>query len=169
MLRTAYLLTRDHALVEDLLQKELARAWSAWSLVSGDPEPYPRTIMTRTYCSCVWRRRWRGEVPSVELPEQRPVGSRTASGPALDAVEERTQLWSASGRLPRRQRAVVVLRCYEDMSEPQTADALGCAVGTVKSQLAKALARLQIDPSLADDTTGEPARGLRRRAARRLR
>ena len=142
LLRTAYLLTHDHALAEDLLQTALAKAWFAWGRVEDHPEAYVRRILVNTYATW-WRRKWNGEVATEELPER--------SAPAgTDAVEAGHDLWRAMERLPRRQRAVVVLRYFEDLTEAQTADALGCAVGTVKSQTSKALAKLRIDPALAD-------------------
>ncbi|MFG1815856.1 SigE family RNA polymerase sigma factor [Kribbella sp. NPDC049174] len=138
LVRTAYLLTRDHALAEDLVQTALAKAWFAWTRIEGgDPEPYVRRIMVNTYASW-WRRRWNGEVPSDELPE---TAAPTTS-------EERTDFWQALGRLPRRQRAVIVLRYYEDLTEAETARLLGCSVGTVKSQTNKAFAKLRLDPAL---------------------
>jgi RNA polymerase sigma-70 factor (sigma-E family) len=140
LLRTAYLLTRDHALAEDLVQTALAKAWFHWSKIDN-PEPYVRRIMITTYSSW-WRRRWNGEIPTEELPESpAPPG------------EERLDLWDAIGRLPRRQRAVVVLRFYEDLSEAETARLMGSTVGTVKSQTAKALAKLRVDPALTAGTT----------------
>ncbi|MFN8192901.1 MAG: SigE family RNA polymerase sigma factor [Nocardioidaceae bacterium] len=143
LLRTAYLLTHDHALAEDLLQTALAKAWFAWSRIDGDPEPYVRKILVNTFASW-WRRRWNAELPTEELPES--AATAPAAGP-----ESRQDLWSAMGRLPRRQRAVVVLRYFEDLSEREIADALGCSPGTVKSQASKALAKLRIDPSLAQE------------------
>ncbi|MGC4110026.1 MAG: SigE family RNA polymerase sigma factor [Nocardioides sp.] len=143
LLRTAYLLTHDHALAEDLLQTALAKAWFAWRRVQGEPEPYVRRILVNTYASW-WRRKWNGEQPTESLPE----------APVEDSTEP-TDLWAAMARLPRRMRAVVVLRYFEDLTEAQTADLLGCSVGTVKSQTSKALAKLRIDPALAD-TEGEP-------------
>jgi RNA polymerase sigma-70 factor (sigma-E family) len=138
LVRTAYLLTQDHALAEDLVQTALAKAWFAWSRIEGgDPEPYVRKIIVNTYASW-WRRRWNGEQPSAELPE-------TAT-PLAD--DERTDVWQALQRLPRRQRAVVVLRYYEDLTEVETARILGCTTGTVKSQTSKAFAKLRLDPAL---------------------
>ena len=67
-----------------------------------------------------------------------------------DGPETRHDLWVALGRLPRRQRAVVVLRFFDDLSEADTAEVLGCAAGTVKSQTSKALAKLRVDPALLD-------------------
>lgn len=140
LLRTAYLLTHDHALAEDLLQTALAKAWFAWRRVHGEPEPYVRKILVNTYASW-WRRKWNGEQPTETLPER-------VLEDVSDAVAP-TDLWSAMGRLPRRMRAVVVLRYFEDLTEAQTADVLGCSVGTVKSQTSKALAKLRIDPAIA--------------------
>ncbi|MEV6285455.1 SigE family RNA polymerase sigma factor [Kribbella sp. NPDC051770] len=141
LLRTAYLLTQDHALAEDLLQTALAKAWFAWSRIDGgDPEPYVRKILVNTY-STWWRRRWNGEQPTGELPE--------SAAPSAGTVE-RTDLWRALQQLPRRQRAVVVLRYYEDLSAAETARVLGCSTGTVKSQTSKAFAKLRLDPNLVD-------------------
>ncbi|HEX3930209.1 MAG TPA: SigE family RNA polymerase sigma factor [Nocardioides sp.] len=149
LLRTAYLLTRDHALAEDLLQTALTKAWFAWRRIQGEPEPYVRKILVNTYASW-WRRRWNGEQPTETLPEP------TAVDTVGDAAEP-SDLWTAMGRLPRRMRAVLVLRYYEDLTEAQTAEVLGCSVGTVKSQASKALAKLRIDPALAEP--GEPGPG----------
>lgn len=140
LLRTAYLLTRDAGHAEDLLQTVLAKAWRSWRRVKGDPEPYVRRIMVNTHATW-WRRRWRGEEPAGELPES--IGA-----PEQHAVDERDWLWQALGRLPSGQRAVLVLRFYEDLTEAQTADLLGCSVGTVKSQASKALAKLRLDETI---------------------
>ena len=144
LLRTAYLLTHDHALAEDLLQTSLTKAWFAWRRIDGNPEPYVRRILVNTYASW-WRRKWNGEHPTDELPER----ATDESG------SEPTDLWRAMERLPRRQRAVVVLRYFEDLTETQTAELLGCSVGTVKSQCSKALAKLRIDPALTE-AEGDP-------------
>ncbi len=138
LLRTAYLLTHDAALAEDLLQTSLAKAWFAWSRIEGAPTPYIRKIMVNTYSSW-WRRKWSGEVPTEELPE---------TGAHDSAMNH--DLWQALGKLPRKQRAVVVLRYYEDLSEAETADVLGIAPGTVESQLSKAISKLRLDPSLIE-------------------
>lgn len=148
LLRTAYLLTRDHALAEDLLQTALTKAWFSWSRIDGDPEPYVRKILVNTYASW-WRRRWNGEHAYAEPPEPDPhPGGHEAS-------DQRHDLWTAMGRLPRRQRAVVVLRFVEDLTEAETAELLGVSRGTVKSQTSKALAKLRIDPALATESTEE--------------
>jgi len=153
LLRTAYLLTRDHALAEDLLQTALAKAWFAWSRIETSPEAYVRRILVTTYASW-WRRRWNGEHATDELPEAPGPDASAASDTAHD-------LWTAMGRLPRRQRAVVVLRYVEDLTEAQTAELLGCSVGTVKSQASKALAKLRIDPALSEDHQHQPEGDLR--------
>jgi RNA polymerase sigma-70 factor (sigma-E family) len=154
LLRTAYLLTRDHALAEDLLQTALAKGWSSWHRIEADPESYVRRIIVNTF-STWWRRRWNGEVPTEELPE--PSGSDPA--PGGPDIATNTDLWSAVGRLPKRQRAVIVLRFYEDLSEADTAGLLGVSPGTIKSQTAKALAKLRIDPSLLDRPDSSKAPG----------
>jgi RNA polymerase sigma-70 factor (sigma-E family) len=147
LLRTAYLLTHDHGLAEDLLQTALTKAWFAWDRLEGAPEPYVRRILVNTYASW-WRRKWNGEHATEVLPD--------AGTPSADDASSTSQdLWNAMERLPRRMRAVVVLRYFEDLTEAQTADLLGCSVGTVKSQTSKALAKLRIDPALAPEE-GDP-------------
>lgn len=143
LLRTAFLLTRDHALAEDLLQTALTKSWFAWGRIHGEPEPYVRKVLVNTYNSW-WRRKWNGEQPTDQLPETH----------GTDASADH-DLWSALGRLPKRMRAVVVLRYYEDLSEAETAEILGCSRGTVKSQLSKAMAKLRVDPALAEEQEGE--------------
>jgi RNA polymerase sigma-70 factor (sigma-E family) len=140
LLRTAYLLTHDEDLAEDLLQTALTKTWFAWGRLNGDPRPYVRRVLVTTSVSW-WRRRWTREVPTEELPER----------PTFEQIDERAagqDLWNAIGRLPGRQRAVVVLRYYEDLSEAETAQLLDCSVGTVKSQCSKALASLRRDTVL---------------------
>jgi len=151
LLRTAYLLTRDHALAEDLLQTALAKAWFAWSRIEGDPEPYVRKVLVNTFASW-WRRKWNGEHAYADPPE--PAAPATG---AHEAVDQRQDLWTAMGRLPRRQRAVIVLRYVEDLSEAETARLLGISTGTVKSQTSKALASLRVDPALGDETSEDPS------------
>jgi RNA polymerase sigma-70 factor (sigma-E family) len=141
LLRTAYLLTRDPALAEDLLQTALTKAWFAWGRLDDQPEPYVRRVLVNTYATW-WRRKWRGERPTERLPEN-AVDTST--------LESRHDVWVALGHLPRRQRAVVVLRFFDDLSAEDTAETLGCSVGTVKSQTSKALARLRVDAALLDD------------------
>lgn len=127
LMRTAFLLTRDWALAEDLLQTALARAWEAWRRIEGDPEPYVRRIIVNAYASW-WRRRWRGEIPTADLPEA------TAAADRYSGLDDRDRLWRALGRLPRRQRAVLVLRYFEDLSDAEIGVVLGCSVGTPKGR-----------------------------------
>jgi RNA polymerase sigma-70 factor (sigma-E family) len=157
LLRTAYLLTRDAGRAEDLLQTALTKAWFAWSRLDGDPEAYVRKVLVNTYASW-WRRKWNGESPTEELPESPQAGHADTTSVSHD-------MWVAVGRLPRRQRAVVVLRYFEDLSEADTANILECSVGTVKSQASKALAKLRIDPALdatADSTSDTSGEGMDR-------
>jgi RNA polymerase sigma-70 factor (ECF subfamily) len=137
LLRTAYLLAGDWGAAEDLLQVALTKTYLAWKRLGQIEavEPYTRRVLVNTSTSW-WRRRWHGERPTEILPE-RPVSD------GLDARLERDALWQHVKNLPTRQRAVLVLRFYEDMSEADTAAMLGVSVGTVKSQCARALAALR--------------------------
>jgi len=139
------LLTQDRVLAGDLVQTALAKAWFAWSRIDGDPEPYVRRIVVNTYMSW-WRRRWNGEVPTQALLDQ----ADQARADVHAGADERHDLRAALARLPKRQRAVVVLRFYEDMTGRQVARLLGCSVGAVKSQTSKALAKLRVDSALLD-------------------
>ncbi|GLW11412.1 RNA polymerase [Microtetraspora sp. NBRC 13810] len=148
LLRTAYLFCGDWAQAEDLVQTALAKVWRVWRRISDQPDPYVYRVLVRTYAS--WRRRhWHGEIPTDFPPEVADPRD------AMDAAVDRAVLWAALGRLPARQRAVVVLRYFEDLSEQAVAEAMNCSVGTVKSQTSKALAKLRIDPGL---TVHVPAR-----------
>jgi RNA polymerase sigma-70 factor (sigma-E family) len=137
LLRTAYLLTGDWGLAEDLLQTALASTWIRWHQIRDKEaaEAYVRQAMTRTFATW-WRRRWRGETPTDVLPDV------TGADP-YTAVDARQLLKRALAELSPRQRAIVVLRFYEDLTEPQVAAVLGCSVGTVKSTVSRALARLR--------------------------
>ena len=141
LLKVAWLLTGEWHLAEDLLQTALAKTYVAWRRVE-DPDAYVSRVLTTTYATW-WRRRWRGEHPTEHLPE-------TAGPDTYRGVELRHELLAALRRLPRKQRAVLVLRFFEDFTEPETAAALGCSVGTVKSHTARALARLRGSAMLAD-------------------
>ncbi|MFF8957801.1 SigE family RNA polymerase sigma factor [Streptomyces sp. NPDC014894] len=137
LLRMAWLLTGDAHLAEDLLQTVLAKVWPKWRKIAEDhPEAYIRKALVHTHASW-WRRRWRGELPHGELPDT------TASRDAYASVDLEQSLAAAVRALPVRQRAVVVLRFFEDLSVEETAATLGCAPGTVKSQSAKALRTLR--------------------------
>ncbi|MEU7987664.1 SigE family RNA polymerase sigma factor [Streptosporangium canum] len=147
LLRTAYLLCRDWATAEDLLQTALAKAWSAWRRVGDNPDPYVYRILTNAHASW-WRRRWRAEVPTEDLPD-------AAGENRTDEVEAREAVRHALAGLPDRQRAVIVLRYFADLPDPRIAEILGCSVATVRSQASRALAKLRVDPAaVAAITTG---------------
>jgi RNA polymerase sigma-70 factor (sigma-E family) len=133
--RTAYLLIGDAAEAEDLVQTTLAKTYASWSKVRDvDAAPgYARTVLVNTATSWFRKRSWRNERPTAEPPDlvHEPDPS------------DRPALMSALAVLPPRQRAVIVLRYYEDLTEAETADMLGITVGTVKSQAHKALAALR--------------------------
>lgn len=144
LLRIAYLMTRDWATAEDLLQASLTKAWFAWSRVSGDPEPYVRRIIGTIFIS--WRRRhWVREIPQ-EPPDVHTVADSS------ERHADRDALWRALGRLSARQRAIVVLRYFEDLTESEIAETLGIHVGTVKSQASRAMAKLRQDQALLGAT-----------------
>jgi RNA polymerase sigma-70 factor (sigma-E family) len=143
--RTAWLLTGDWALAEDLVQTALARSWPRWERIRrrDNPEIYVRRVMVNTWAS--WsRRRWRGEQPSGTVPDGQAAGDMAAE------VATRMAVRSALESLTDRQRAVLVLRVFDDLSEAQVAQVLDCAVGTVKSTMARAAARLRENPRLAE-------------------
>jgi len=153
LLRTAWLLTGDDGLAQDLVQTALAKAWPRWDTIrADDPEGYVRTILATTYATW-WRRKWRGEVPTEVLPDS--PGARSD----YDAVDLRESVRRALALLPRGQRAVVVLRHFDDLTEAQAAAALGVSVGTVKSQHSRAMATLRESPLLAGTLTDEPTGG----------
>lgn len=141
--RVAFLLTGDHQLAEDLVQTALARAATRWSrlMATGDPEPYVRRIMVNERTTWWRRRRYevvgRADCVSVAASDV-PTGVDDTA-----RIDHRIALTRALGRLSARQRSVVVLRYYLDMSVEETALAMGCSVGTVKSTTSDALSRLR--------------------------
>lgn len=144
--RHAYLLTGDHHLAEDLVQQTLLLVAGRWRRVvaGGDPDPYVRRVLYHQHVSW-WRRRTRRVVEAPLDAADRPVAD-----PA-DEVAVTLAVRTALARLAPRQRAALVLRYFEDLSEAQIADTLGCRVGTVKSQLRDGLARLRVlAPELAE-------------------
>jgi RNA polymerase sigma-70 factor (sigma-E family) len=141
--RTAWLLTNDWALAQDLVQTALARSWPYWGRIRrDDPEVYVRRVMVNTWAT--WRRRrWRAEEPSGALADRPDPADMAADAATRIAVR---QILAA---LTDRQRAVIVLRLFDDLPEAQVAQILGCATGTVKATMSQALARLRSDPQLA--------------------
>lgn len=149
LLRTAYLLTSDLHSAEDLVQISLAKAYLSWDRLREPRavEAYVRKIMVNEHTSW-WRRAWRRKERSTdELPES-PV---VLDDPA--AFEQRDAMWELVQTLAPKQRAAVVLRYYEDLSEAETARILDCSVGTVKSQTSRALATLRSRLSSDSPTT----------------
>ena len=130
--RTAYLLTANHADAEDLAQTALVKAYLSWSKVAGaaSPDAYVRRILTNAFLS--GRRPLR--VSRERLVDQPPEPATVGPPP-----DDRLVLWPHIAALSPRQRAVVVLRFYEDLSEHQIAETLGCSPGTVKSTASDAL------------------------------
>ena len=143
MLRRAYLLTGSRADAEDLVQEALARTWeAARGRAVESPVAYVHRTMVNLYVSRWRRRRLRREDPVAEIPEPVAGGARHTAD-AVGEVDERDRLWRVLGSLPAKQRAVLVLRYYEDLSEGAAADLLGVTVGTVRSQTWKGLRRLE--------------------------
>jgi len=150
LLRFAYLLTGDRRLAEDLVQDALVKAYRRWSRHPVEyAEAYVRRIIVNEYLS--WRRlRSSSEVTGHIRPQ--------VCHDAADAVAERDQVWRALADLPRRQRSVLVLRYYEDLSDADIAALLGCAEGTVRSLAARAFAALRRHPQLAVEPIRAPHR-----------
>lgn len=143
LLRRATLLVGSRSQAEDLVQSSLAAVYVRWSRVR-QPDAYVRTVMTRTAIG--WRaRRWVGELPTHPLPDTLVAGDRTAQSDLSAAV--RTALME----LPAEQRAVVVMRYFDDWSEAEIASALDCSAGTVKSRASRALAALRTKGLLAEE------------------
>ncbi|EFL16385.1 SigE family RNA polymerase sigma factor [Streptomyces sp. C] len=145
LLRTARSLTANPCDAEDLLQTALAKTYVAWDRIEDHRalDGYVRRALVNTRTS-QWRKRKVDEFVCDEIPEgETPAGTDPAEAQAL-----RDAMWRAVTRLPDRQRAMVVLRYYEDMSEAQTAELLGVSIGTVKSAVSRALVKLREDPEL---------------------
>jgi RNA polymerase sigma-70 factor (sigma-E family) len=142
LLRMAYVLTRNLADAEDLLQAALAKTYQAWDRIEDRNalDGYVRRAMVNTHISW-WRRRRVEEYPTDEIPD-RAVSDHAADSELSDAVQR------ALDRLPSRMRAAIVLRYFEDMSEAEVAEALGISQGTVKSTVSRAVAKLRIDAEL---------------------
>ncbi|KGN31005.1 RNA polymerase subunit sigma-70 [Knoellia sinensis KCTC 19936] len=137
LVRFAYLLTGDAQEAEDLVQSALANVYRRWSTIDGSPDAYVRRTMVNEHHSW-WRRAWRHrEVTGSDLVEYQQPAARPDDYGEQDL---RAQI----RKLPTQQRASIVLRYYEDRSEAETAEILGCSIGTVKSHTSRALAALRI-------------------------
>ena len=137
LLRTAYLLTGDRHTAEDLVQTAFAKLYLAWEKVEqqGSIDGYVRRILVNENNS-MWRRAWKKREFATEVLPDRPHHDDYDAGTGRE-------LWDLVQTLPRKARAVVVLRYYEELSEAETAEVLGISVGTVKSQASRALAALR--------------------------
>ena len=151
LLRTAYLLTGEQAQAEDLVQVALTKTLLVWSRLdrSDSIDRYTERVMVNAFIS-ERRRRWWRELPVDEMPV------RPAPDDEYERVGVRDALRRALASLPARQRAAVILRFYEDLSEAQTADVLGCSLGTAKSLTSRGLHRLRqgfVDVSAASSVS----------------
>ena len=161
LLRAAQSMTGNRADAEDLVQATLVKAYQSWDRID-DPaalDTYVRRVMANTHISG-WRRRRVDEYPTDELPDSVPAEDSTKDSDLHDVVQR------AIDRLPRQMRAAVMLRYYDDLTEPEVAAALGVSVGTVKSTVARAVAKLRNDAELGADAQpgpGESSLGLSRR------
>jgi RNA polymerase sigma-70 factor (sigma-E family) len=147
LLRIAQGMTGNRADAEDLLQATLVKAYQSWDRVD-DPaalDTYVRRVMVNTHISG-WRKRRVDEYPTDELPDSAPAEDATRDSDLRDVIQR------AIDRLPRQMRAAVMLRFYDDMTEPEVAAALGVSVGTVKSTVARAVAKLRKDAELGADS-----------------
>ena len=151
MVRLAYALSGDAGHAEDIAQAAFARAYAAWGRVSraGDPDAYVRRIVINEN-----RKRFRKH----RVPEDLRGDLTGPPAGQQQGPEERQALLDALGRLGPRQRAVIVLRYWLDLSEAETAAALNCSVGTVKSQASRGLATLRKSSAARDDDIVEGGR-----------
>ena len=142
LLRIAVMLTGNRADAEDLVQAALAKTYLAWDRIEdrGAVDGYVRRAMVNTHISW-WRRRRIEEFPTDEIPDQAIADHSVSNG-----MQE--SLRHAVDRLPQRMRAAVMLRYYEDMTEAEVAEVLGVSLGTVKSTVSRAVAKLRIDAEL---------------------
>lgn len=137
LFRTAYLVMGDYQLAQDLVQESLTKTYLAWPRLRdvNNAEAYTRRVIVTTSISWRRRRSFR-ERPAGDLPDPGVPDPTTL-------LPEHDELWVALHRLPPRQRMAVVLRFCEDLSERQTAELMGCSVGSVKRQVSVALAKLR--------------------------
>lgn len=149
LLRTALAMTGNRPDAEDLVQATLVKAFQSWDRVTDQAalDTYVRRVMVNTHISG-WRRRRLDEFPTDEVPDS-PAADATGDSDLQDVVQR------AVDRLPRQMRAAVMLRFYDDMTESEVAAALGVSVGTVKSTVARAVAKLREDAELGADAQFE--------------
>ncbi|MCY0951375.1 SigE family RNA polymerase sigma factor [Streptomyces sp. H27-S2] len=153
LIRFAHSLTLDEGRAEDLVQESLVRLWKVWPrLRQEQPDAYARRILVNLAISSR-RRRWWGEKATAYVPD---LPENAVAGPGA-AIGDRDLLRRALGRLPAKQRVIVVLRYVEDLPEREVAEILGCSTGTVKSQASRGLARLRELPLFNDSALPVPA------------
>ena len=152
LLRFAYVLCGDRHLAEDLVQDVLVRAHRRWSRIEAEqPDAYLRVAIVRAHLS--WRRR----LASTEKVTADPPDHGGRAGDFTQRLAARDELWALLARLPRAQRAVLVLRFYEDLDDHRIAEVLGCAPGTVRVHASRALGTLRtaLSPALTQPQ-GDP-------------
>jgi RNA polymerase sigma-70 factor (sigma-E family) len=144
VLRFAVVLTNDHGLAEDVVQEVLIRTHQRWAQIGTmeHPEAYVRRMVVNEFLS--WRRKWARYVPQAD------VEPATTQADHADEQAQRATLLAEVAKLPRRQRAVLVLRYYEGLSDAQIADVLGCAETTVRGYAFRGLAALRVELTSAE-------------------
>ncbi|MFD9003515.1 SigE family RNA polymerase sigma factor [Streptomyces sp. NPDC059582] len=152
LMRTAFLLTGEQHAAEDLVQSTLEKTFVAWRRVGSadDPEAYVRRVMINAHA-----RRHRRKLREFLAPkDDTGLAHEVAdTGDRISQADDRNALLKALAQLPPRQREAVVLRYWEDLTESQAAEAMGCSVGAVKSNAAKGIAKLRAVPGLAETLT----------------
>ena len=168
LLRTAYLVTGDSGHAEDLVQQSLFKIARRWSRVVSmeNPQAYARRILINVALDDSKRRsRHRAELARQSLPDRPPSmpWESEISWGALVSADDRLELIRALGELPSRQRAVLVLRYFDDLTESEVASALGCSIGTVKSTTSRALEKMRaLVPNKSPGLTCSVRKGERR-------
>ncbi|MEU7087966.1 SigE family RNA polymerase sigma factor [Streptomyces achromogenes] len=154
LMRTAFLLTGEQHAAEDLVQSTLEQVYTAWRRVGSadDPEAYVRRVMINVHARKHRRRLREFLAPRDDSGLVRELAD---TGDRIAQADDRSALLKALAQLPARQREAVVLRYWEDLTETQAAEAMGCSVGTVKSSAAKGIAKLRAIPALAETVTHE--------------
>ncbi|MCL7423506.1 SigE family RNA polymerase sigma factor [Streptomyces sp. YS415] len=152
LMRTAFLLTGEQHAAEDLVQSTLEQVYVAWRRVGSadEPDAYVRRVMINSHARKHRRRLKEFLAPKDDSGLVREVPD---TGDRIAQADDRNALLTALAQLPPRQREAVVLRYWEDLTETQTAQAMGCSVGAVKSNAAKGIAKLRAIPGLAETVT----------------
>ncbi|MFE6333352.1 SigE family RNA polymerase sigma factor [Streptomyces sp. NPDC057806] len=152
LMRTAFLLTGEQHAAEDLVQSTLEQVYVAWRRVGSadEPDAYVRRVMINSHARKHRRRLKEFLAPKDDSGLVREIPD---TGDRIAQADDRNALLTALAQLPPRQREAVVLRYWEDLTETQTAQAMGCSVGAVKSNAAKGIAKLRAIPGLAETVT----------------